>query len=38
MVEKGMRGEIRHAIHRCTKANNKYMKHNKSKESPYLKY
>ena len=26
MVEKGTRGGICHAIHRCAKANNKYMK------------
>ena len=39
MVEKGIRGEICHAIHRYTKANNKYMKNNhKNKESSYLKY
>ena len=39
MVEKGIRGEICHAIHRYTKANNKYMKNNhKNKGSSYLKY
>ena len=27
MVEKGIRGEICHAIHQYAKANNKYMKH-----------
>ena len=26
MVEKDIRGGICHAIHRCAKANNKYMK------------
>ena len=26
MVEKGIRDGICHAIHRCAKANNKYMK------------
>ena len=39
MAEKGIRGEICHAIHRYAKANNKYMKDcYKNKESPYLKY
>ena len=39
MVEKGTRGGIYHAIHRYTKANNKYMKdYDKNKESLYLKY
>ena len=34
MVEKGIRGEICHAIHRCVAANNKYMKeYNKDNES-----
>ena len=38
MAEKGIREGICHAIHRCAKANNKYMKdYDKSKES-YLKY
>ena len=27
MVEKGIRRRIHHAINRCAKANNKYMKH-----------
>ena len=26
MVEKGIKGGICHSIHRCAKANNKYMK------------
>ena len=39
MVEKGIRGEICHAIHRYAKANNKYMKdYDRNKESSYLKY
>ena len=37
MVEKGIRGGIRHVIHRYTKAKNKYMKeYNEDKESSYL--
>ena len=36
MVEKGIRGGICHAIHRYTKANNKYMKnYDKNKVSSY---
>ena len=39
MVEKGIRGEICHAICRCAKANNKYMKnYNKNKELLYIQY
>ena len=39
MVVKGIRTVICHAIHRYTKANNKYMKdYDKNKESPYLQY
>ena len=39
MVEKGIRGGIRHVIHRYAKANNKYMKdYNKNIESLYLMY
>ena len=39
MVEKGNRGRIYHTIHRCAKANDKYMKgYDKNKESSYLKY
>ena len=39
MVVKGIRTVICHAIHRYTKANNKYMKdYDKNKESSYLKY
>ena len=38
IVEKGIRGGICHAIHRYTKANNKYMKdYDKTKDSSYLK-
>ena len=38
MVKKGMRG-ICHAIHRCTKANNKYLKnYNRNKEPSYIQY
>ena len=37
MAEKGVRGGICHAIHRCEKANNKYMKdYDENKESSYL--
>ena len=39
IVEKSIRGEICHAIHRYVKANNKYIKdYHKNKESSYLKY
>ena len=39
MVEKGIRGEICHAIHQYAKANNKYMKYyDKNKESSYLQH
>ena len=39
MVEKGTRGEICQAIHRCAKANNKSMKnYNKDAISSYLMY
>ena len=39
MVEKGIRGEICHAIHQYAKVNNKYMKeYDKNKELSYLKY
>ena len=39
MLEKGTRGGICQAIHRCAKANNKYMKnYNKNIESSYLIY
>ena len=38
MVEKGIRGGISHAIHRYSKANNKYMKnYDKNKESSYIR-
>ena len=34
MVEKDIRGEICHTIHRCSKANNIYMKnYDKNKQS-----
>ena len=37
MVEKGIRGGIRHSIYRYAKADNKCMKdHDKDKESSYL--
>ena len=39
MVEKSIKGGICNPIHRCAKANNKYMKdYDKTKESSYLKY
>ena len=39
MVNKGIRGEIRHAIHRYAKANNKYSKnYDKNIESSYIQY
>ena len=39
MVEKGIRGEIFHAIHRYAKENNKYMKYyDENKESLFLEY
>ena len=39
MVEKGIGGGIRHAIHQYAKVNNEYMKeYDKDKESSYLKY
>ena len=36
MIEKGIKNEICHAIHRYAKANNKYMKNYKNIESLYL--
>ena len=39
MIEEGIRGGICHSIHRCAKANNKYMKkYDKNKESSYIQY
>ena len=39
MVEKGIRGGIRHTIHRYAKANNKYIKnYDENKESSFLEY
>ena len=39
IVKKGIRGGICHAIHRCAKANNKYMKdYNKDEEESFLQY
>ena len=39
MVEKRIRGEICHVVHRYAKANNKYMKnYDKNIESLYLMY
>ena len=39
MIEKGIRGGMRHAIHRYAKINNKYMKnYDKNEESSFLEY
>ena len=39
IVEKGIRGEICHAVYWYVKANSKYMKdYDKNKESIYLKF
>ena len=39
MVEKGIRGGIRHSIHRYAKANNKYMQnYHNNEESSYIQY
>ena len=39
LIEEGIRGGICHAVHRCAKANNRYMKkYDKSKESSYIQY
>ena len=39
MVEKGIRGEICHAIHRYAKVNNKYMNNfDQNKESSNIQY
>ena len=38
MVEKRIRGGICHVIYSYAKANNKYMKNYKNKESLYIQY
>ena len=39
MVEKRIRGGVCHSIHRCAKANNKYMQnYNNNEESSYIQY
>ena len=38
MVEKRIRGEIFHAIHRYAEANNKYMKNYDNEESSFIEY
>ena len=39
MIEKGIRGEICHGIHRYVEANNKYMKnYDKNKEIFFIEY
>ena len=39
MIEKGIRDGICHAIHRYSKAINKYLKnYDKNKESSYIQY
>ena len=39
MVEEGIRGGICHSIHKCAKANNKYMNNfNNNEESSYIQY
>ena len=39
MIEEGIRGGICHSIHRCAKADNKYMKnYNNNEESSYIQY
>ena len=38
MVKKGIIGGTCHSIYRHFKANNKYMKHDKNKESRYIQY
>ena len=39
MVEKGIKGGICHAMRRCAKANNQYMKdYNKDEEESFLEY
>ena len=39
VVERGIRGEIYHAVHRYAKEDNKYMKnYDRNKESSFLEY
>ena len=38
MAEKGVRGGICQAIHRCAKANNKYMKNYDQDKESYIQY
>ena len=39
VVEKGIKGGICHAIYRCAKPNNKYMKnYDNNKKSSYIEY
>ena len=36
MVEERIRGGICHSIHRCAKANNKYMKNYNKNNNPHI--
>ena len=38
MAEKGIRGWVCQAIHRCAKANNKYMKNYDQDKESYIQY